>query len=120
MSQRRIKHDRDDAQVYVYPVPPNKTDLFTKYRYIERPRTAAVSYLDHILAKTSLTTQKATHANIESVGHQIYEAKVLKFQQEKADAVVNAVLETKTKTQQEADKVLAKALDKARIEKQAA
>ena len=53
---------------YSYPTQPAKLKLFSKYGYVSRPKTGAVRYLEHMLTKTTLTTQKAVHSNIEGKG----------------------------------------------------
>lgn len=50
---------------YTYPNPPSKLELFSTYGYIERPKTAGVDYLEHMLSKTSLSTQKLAHSDIQ-------------------------------------------------------
>ena len=57
--------DEGSSLKFVYPVQPNKLQLFTKYGFVDRPKTSAVRYLEHMLTKTTLTTQKAVHSNIE-------------------------------------------------------
>ncbi|XP_078486990.1 uncharacterized protein LOC100187073 [Ciona intestinalis] len=120
MARRNTKHGWTDTQVFTYPVPPNKTQLFTKYRYVERPHTAAVTYLEQMLTKTSLTTQKVTHQDIENFGNHVYSNKVKRFEQEKHEAVERAVEETKREAKLQAKKALAAALDKANVEKETA
>lgn len=66
-SYKRPQHTTIQKLAFIYPTPPDKLDLFTKYGYVERPKTAAVNYLEHMLTKTSLTSQKASHENIEGL-----------------------------------------------------
>nr|CAB3250200.1 golgin subfamily A member 6-like protein 2 [Phallusia mammillata] len=105
---------------FKYPIPPDKLKLFSKHGYVERPKTAAVDYLEHMLTKTSLTTQKASHENIEEIGRNVYERKVLRFQKEKELAVQNAISETTKQLLQQFDKELRSKLQNAYNEKERA
>jgi len=61
------KLDENSLFEYVYPEQPDKLRMFSKYGYVSRPKTSAVRYLEHMLTKTTLTTQKAVHYNIEGI-----------------------------------------------------
>ena len=50
---------------YVYPSSPDKLKIFTKHGLLSRSKTPAVRYLEHMLTKTTLTTQKVSHSNVE-------------------------------------------------------
>lgn len=50
---------------YIYPVPPDRLQLFNDHGFVEKKSTPAVEFLSYMLSKTSLTTQKVTHSEIQ-------------------------------------------------------
>lgn len=49
---------------YVYPKPSNTLNIFTEHGLVSKEKTPAVRYLEQMLTKTSLTTKKSTHLDI--------------------------------------------------------
>ncbi|XP_076805808.1 uncharacterized protein LOC143449477 [Clavelina lepadiformis] len=118
MSRNHNVKLNDRRKMFLYPKPPDQLELFSAHGFVSRPKTAAVTYLERMLSKTALTTQKATHTNIEDIGARIHEKERMEHQEEKEFAVLNAIKQTKALCQKKHEKVLAAAMQKAEKHKQ--
>nr|XP_039250545.1 centrosomal protein of 112 kDa-like [Styela clava] len=106
------------SRPYTYPGSPDTLKIFTEHGLLERPKTHAVDFLSYMLSKTSLETQKITHSQIQDAGEKLYQKKIDKFDQEKKQAVLEAVHETQRLADENLKKELALASEKAEIEKE--